>query len=269
MEPHEKKLLEYAHFAAHLAREAGKVTLKYYRSMLQIERKSDQSPVTVADRETERYLVETIRSVYPDHGILGEELGEVNPDAPWRWVLDPIDGTQAFIHGVPLYTVLVALMHENEPLIGVIYNPPQDELVAAAKGLGCNYNGQPCHVSHVDQLSRARVHSTDWSSLAAHRPRFTRALLDTIHFGRTWADGYGYMLVATGRADAMLDPVLNPWDIAPLIPIITEAGGRFTTMEGAPADENGLADNGIASNGLIHDQILELSGFDTVHPVEE
>lgn len=257
-----ERLGEYLEFAAELAREAGKVTLNYYRSAIEIERKSDMSPVTIADRETEKYLVESIRAAYPEHGILGEELGQVNPDAEWKWVLDPIDGTQAFIHGVPLYTVLVALMHNNKPLVGVIYNPPQDELVAAAIGLGCTYNGQPCRVSRVAELERARIHTTDWSSIMAARPRLTNALLQTVHFARSWADGYGYLLVATGRADAMLDPHLNPWDVAPLIPVITEAGGRFTTMDGTPGDENGLPDNGIASNGLIHGDLLSLAALD-------
>lgn len=257
-----EKLREYMDFAANLAREAGKVTLKYYRSAIEVERKSDMSPVTIADRETEKFLVDSIRAKYPDHGILGEELGQVNPDAEWKWVLDPIDGTQAFIHGVPLYTILVALLHKNKPLVGVIYNPPQDELVVAAIGLGCACNGRPCRVSRVDQLARARVHTTDWSSIAAARPKLTNALLQTVHFARTWADGYGYLLVATGRADAMLDPHLNPWDIAPLIPVITEAGGRFTTMDGMSADADGLADNGIASNGLVHNELLSLAALD-------
>lgn len=264
----DSSLREYMNFAANLAREAGKVTLNYYRSMITIERKSDMSPVTVADRQTEQFLVDSIRAAYPDHGILGEELGALNPAAEWKWVLDPIDGTQAFIHGVPLYTVLIALLHDNMPRVGVIYNPPQDELVAAAVGLGCTYNGQPCRVSQVNQLERARVHTTDWSSIAAARPKLTNALLQSAHFARTWADGYGYMLVATGRADAMLDPHLNPWDVAPLIPIITEAGGRFTTMDGL-SDETALPDNGIASNGLIHKDLLSLAALDTHMAQEE
>ncbi|MEN6627773.1 MAG: inositol monophosphatase family protein [Candidatus Sumerlaeia bacterium] len=266
-----EQLKEYLAFASRLAREAGKITLKYYRSAIEVERKSDQSPVTIADRETEKYLVDQIRAKYPDHGILGEELGRVNPDAEWKWVLDPIDGTQAFIHGVPLYTILIALMHKGKSLVGVIYNPPQDELCAAAAGLGCTYNGAPCRVSGVADLERARVHCTDYAHLASERPRLVGAILRKVHFARTWADGYGYMMVATGRADAMLDPALNPWDVAPLIPVITEAGGVFTDMDGNPGDEapQGLATHGVASNGLLQEQLLALTKLDTFQIAEE
>lgn len=267
----ETQLAEYLDFASTIAREAGKVTLRYYRTLIEVERKSDESPVTIADRETEKYLVGQIRARYPQHGILGEEFGEVNPHAEWKWVLDPIDGTQAFIHGVPLYTVLVALMHNNKPLVGVVYNPPQDELCAAATGLGCTYNGVPCHVSSVADLDRARVHCTDWAHLMAERPMLAESILQKVHFARTWADAYGYMMVATGRADVMLDPKLNPWDVAPLIPIISEAGGMFTDMDGNPGDDTptGLADHGAASNGVLHEQLLALTMLDSNKITEE
>ncbi len=258
-QPSSTELKTYLDFASEIAREAGRITLQYFRTVIEIERKSDDSPVTIADRETEQHLIQRIRDQFPNHGILGEELGQVNAGSSWRWILDPIDGTQSFIHGVPLYTVLVALMHEDTPHLGVIYNPPSDDLVAAATGLGCTLNGRPTHVSTVGDFARARVHTTDWSHLAARRPRFTHELLGKLHFARTWGDGFGYMMVASGRAEAMIDPKLSAWDVAPMVPILTEAGGRFTSLEG---EVDALAASGLATNGILHDQLLALARLD-------
>lgn len=253
------QLSEYLAFARDLAREAGKVTLQYYHRELAIEHKSDSSPVTIADRETEQFIRAEIRERYPDHGLLGEEFGEENAGSPWRWVIDPIDGTQAFIHGVPLYTVLLALEYEGDSVLGVIHNPPQDETVAAATALGCTYNGLPCHVSQTESLARAWVHVTDYADLARRRPRFCAALLAASGFARSWADAYGYLMVASGRADVMIDPIMSPWDIGPLKPIILEAGGRITDLDGQPAMG---AESILATNGLLHDQVLEMLKLD-------
>ena len=257
--PPRQELQRYLDFARELAREAGKLTLGHFRTELEVELKSDESPVTIADRETEKLLVRRILDQFPQHGILGEEFGQVNPEASWRWILDPIDGTQAFIHGVPLYTVLIALTWEQEPYLGVIHNPPQDETVAAATGLGCFYNGRPCRVSRRERLADARVHTTDWANLAHHRPEFSRRLLGETKFARSWADGYGYLMVATGRADVMVDPVLSLWDVAPLYTVITEAGGRFTDFDGNGSIHSG---HGIASNDVLHEQLLALARCD-------
>src|SRR5688572_70395 len=142
----DQSLAAYLAFASSLARDAGPITLKYFRTPLAIELKQDQSPVTIADRETEQFMRARIHAQYPDHGILGEEFGEINPGARLRWIIDPIDGTQAFIHGIPLYTVLIALEIDGDAAVGVIHCPPLDETVAAATGLGCSYNNAPCQV---------------------------------------------------------------------------------------------------------------------------
>jgi histidinol phosphatase-like enzyme (inositol monophosphatase family) len=253
------QLAEYLQFARELACAAGKVTLKYYRQKLTVEEKSDSSPVTIADRETEQFVRAEIRKRYPDHGLLGEEFGEENHGSPWRWVIDPIDGTQSFIHGAPLYTVLLALEFGGESVLGVIHNPPQDETVAAATGLGCTYNGVPCRVSHAGDLSKAWAQVTDYADLMRHRPQFCAALLAQVGFSRAWGDAYGYLMVATGRAEIMIDPVMSLWDYAPLKPIITEAGGQFSDLEGNPTIQN---KNTLATNGLLHAQLLELAKMD-------
>lgn len=254
-----QQLAEYLEFARELAREAGQVTLKYFRKNVHIESKSDESPVTIADRETEQFIRAAIRQRYPEHGILGEEFGEENPGSPFRWIIDPIDGTRSFIHGVPLYTVLLALEHEGDSCLGVIHNPPLDETVAAAVGLGCTYNGAPCHVTKTSDLSKAYVHVTDYAELARLRPQFTQGLLRSAGFGRSWADAYGYLLVATGRADVMLDPVMSLWDSAALKPVIEEAGGRFTDLSGKATIH---AKDTVATNGLLHEAVLALTKLD-------
>lgn len=249
---------DYLSFAAGLAVEAGKITLKYFRKDVAVEYKSDASPVTVADRETELFIRAAIQKCFPEHGLIGEEHGEVNPGAEWRWTIDPIDGTTAFIHGIPLYTVLLGLEHKGRSVLGVIHNPPLDETVAAADGCGCTFNGTPCSVSKVGDLSKARVMVTDMADLTRRRPRFTAALMAEARICRGWGDAYGYLLVASGRAEISLDPILHIWDAVPLQPVIEQAGGRYTDFSGAPV----AGSSGLASNGVMHDRLLELARLD-------
>lgn len=251
-------LAEYLAFASDLALQAGIITLKYFRKNVAVEYKSDASPVTVADRETELFIRGKLRERFPEHGIIGEEHGEVNSGAPWRWTIDPIDGTTAFVHGIPLYTVLLGLQHEGRSVLGVIHNPGLGETVAAAEGSGCRLNGQPCHVSSVADMRQARVMVTDAAELARRRPHFTAALLPQARMVRGWGDAYGYLLVASGRAEISLDPVLHIWDVVPLLPVIQEAGGRYTDFSGAAV----AGSNGLASNGLLHEYLLELTRLD-------
>jgi len=221
--------------AAELARLTGTIALRYYRSRLTVETKADGSPVTVADREAETAARAWVRSRFPEDGILGEELGEERPGARRRWIIDPIDGTKSFVRGTPLWGSLVALCEGTRVLAGAAYFPAVDELVAAAPGAGCWWNGRRCHVSDVDALDRATVLTTD--ERFRERPERQagwRAVSDAAAVSRTWGDCFGYLLVATGRAEVMCDPVMSPWDAAALQPIIEEAGGTFTDWEGIP-----------------------------------
>jgi histidinol phosphatase-like enzyme (inositol monophosphatase family) len=252
------QLPERLSFATGLAVEAGKITLKYFRKDVAVEYKSDASPVTIADRETELVIRAAIRARYPEHGLIGEEHGEVNPGAEWRWTIDPIDGTTAFIHGIPLYMVLLGLQRQGRSVLGVIHNPALEETVAAAEGCGCTFNGQPCHVSQVASLGEARVMVTDMAELTRRRPRFTAALMAEARIARGWGDAYGYLLVASGRAEAALDPILHVWDAVPLQPVIEQAGGRYTDFSGAAV----AGTSGLASNGVLHERLLELARLD-------
>jgi histidinol phosphatase-like enzyme (inositol monophosphatase family) len=240
--------------AVEFAREAGEVTLRYFGGRVPADDKADGTPVTRADRESEGLLRDRIGARYPDHGILGEEFGEDRPDAPVRWILDPIDGTRSFMRGVPLYGVLIGIEVAGEPVVGVIHFPALGEMVSAGRGLGCRWNGEPCSVSDAESLDEALILTTDIERILS-RPQGAgwRLLQQSSDFSRTWGDCYGHALVATGRADAMVDPVLTAWDASPFLTILTEAGGRFTDLTGAPTIHGG---SGVSTNGRLHDRIL-------------
>ena len=239
-----------------LARVTGRIALQHYRSRLVIETKADGSPVTVADRAAETAAREWVRRYFPDDGVLGEEFGEERSHATRRWIIDPIDGTKSFVRGVPLWGSLVALCEGEAVLAGAAYFPVLDELVVAAPGAGCWWNGSRCRVSAEQRLSHATVLTTD--ERFHERPGFRDGWLriaDHASISRTWGDCFGYLLVATGRADVMLDPVLSPWDAAALQPIIEEAGGQFTDWEGRRTAFGGSA---VATNLLLATSVRSL-----------
>lgn len=249
-----ESLRDLLEIAVDLSQKAGEITLKYFQGQFTVETKPDMSPVTVADRETEAYIRQTIESRFPHDGLIGEEYGEKKPNAARRWIIDPIDGTFSFIHGVPLYGVLIAMEQDGEPLLGVIHLPALNETVAAARGEGCHWHGQRAQVSHTSELSDAAWLATD-SNFDAYPARSSglNRLAGAAGPARTWGDCYGYVLVATGRADVMTDPLVNVWDCAPLLPIIEEANGRFTDWQGQRTIRGG---NAVATNGFLHDQVL-------------
>ena len=237
--------------AAEVAELAARTAMRWYRGSVDVETKGDGSPVTMADREAERVAREWIAERFPEDGILGEEFGETREDARRRWILDPIDGTKSFVRGVPLWGTLVACCEGDIVLAGAACFPAVDELVVAAPGEGCWWNGRRAAVSAVSDLALATALVTDdrfpdnparaaqWNALAAR-----------VGIARTWGDCYGYLLVATGRAEIMVDDIVNPWDAAALQPIITEAGGVFTAWNGAATAFGGSA---IATNGALAD----------------
>lgn len=232
--------------AAEVARHAGDIALRHYQRGLAVETKRDGSPVTVADREAETAAREWIASRFPADGILGEELGALRPDAARRWIIDPIDGTRTFVRGVPLWGTLVAVTAGAEVLAGAAYFPALGELVAAAPGQGAWWNGSACRVSEVKDLAAAAVLTTDerFGARAAQRGAWG-ALAARAGISRSWGDCYGYLLVATGRAELMTDGALAPWDAAALLPVIEEAGGVFTDWGGRRTWQGGHA---IATN---------------------
>jgi myo-inositol-1(or 4)-monophosphatase len=242
--------------AIDIARLGGENTLRYYQKNIEIKHKQDYSPVTIADRETEQIMREAIKKRFSDHGILGEEHGTYQPESPVQWILDPIDGTKSFIHGVPFYTTLVAVLYRDKPVSGVIFAPALDELCEAAKGEGARLNGKSCAVRSCQSLQDATFLTTDVTSQSEYNfgEPFNQLLQKTaLH--RTWGDAYGHMMVATGRADIMFDAIQNIWDAAPLLPILQEAGGVFCDVNGEETIQTG---NGISCSRELIDEVLEL-----------
>jgi histidinol phosphatase-like enzyme (inositol monophosphatase family) len=242
-------------FAVDVAREAGEVTLKYFRSSLVPERKADGSFVTEADRRAERLIRARLEESFPEDALLGEEEGARTGSSGRQWIIDPLDGTYSFVHGVPLYGVLIGMEAWGEHALGVVNLPALGEMVYAGRGLGCFWNGARVGVSSTARLEEALLLSTDFGTCERYGfGRAAAALERRVAARRTWGDCYGHVLVATGRADVMLDPVMNVWDCAPLLPILEEAGGTFTDWRGQATIRGG---NAISTNGALFDEVLK------------
>jgi histidinol phosphatase-like enzyme (inositol monophosphatase family) len=252
-------------FAVQAARRAGEIVMPYYQGEHGVETKSDGSPVTLADRGAEQELRRLIRDRFPGDGVLGEEFGELPGTTGRRWILDPIDGTKAFVRGVPLFGVLIGMEEAGEAVLGVAFLPALDETVYAARGLGCWWLPaghrpaavpRPARVSAVAPLAdglllfNAHEYFVKVGRAAAHE-----RLLRAFPSQRGWGDCYGHLLVATGRAEACVDPVTSSWDCAPLLPILAEAGGTFTDWKGVATIHGGDA---ISTNGKVLDEVLRV-----------
>ena len=242
--------------AEEFAKAGGDSTLQHFKKSFQLEFKEDDSPVTNADRQAERIIRERINERYPEHGIIGEEFGEENTDSDVVWILDPIDGTQSFIHGIPFYTTLIGVLVKKRSEVGVIYAPALGEMVSAATGLGCTLNGERTGVRKCDDLSKATFLSTEVTTFEQHGfSTLFKELLNRTRLHRTWGDAYGHLMVATGRADIMIDPILNIWDAAALLPVITEAGGSYTDLSGQESIYTG---NALSTSPALRSKILSL-----------
>ncbi len=246
----------YLQAVAEVAKLAGDFAMSQYGRNVAVEIKTDGSPVTVADRGAEERARAWIEQRFPDDGILGEEFGDVRPNARRRWIIDPIDGTKSFIRTVPLWGTLIAVTEGDSVLAGCAYFPAVSETVVAALGDGCFWNGARCSVSSQSDLASATVLVTDNTFVGRdERAHAWRELASSAGVVRTWGDCYGYLLVATGRADVMADDVVSPWDAAALYPIITEAGGVFTDWMGEPTVFGGDI---IATNATLSAQVRNI-----------
>jgi histidinol-phosphatase len=245
-------------FAVDVAQQAGRHALSHFRTGIATETKADDSPVTSADRGAERIARDLIEARFPEDGIVGEEFGTVREGARRRWILDPIDGTRSFIHGVPFFGALLALEEAGDVIVGVIDFPALQETVWAAVGEGCWCNGARARVSSVAQLDKALVLCTSYEAMDLHgREAEWRRVSRAAGVARTWGDCYGHALVATGRAEAMFDSKMAVWDSAALKPVIEEAGGVFTDWEGNPTH---LGDSAISTNAALDREIRSLLG---------
>ncbi|MEQ8841533.1 MAG: inositol monophosphatase family protein [Acidimicrobiales bacterium] len=242
--------------AVEIARMAGELTLGWFRNDdLAVDHKADGSPVTAADLAAESLMRDQIAARFPDDAVMGEEHQDTEGTSGRSWVIDPIDGTKAFTKGVPLYSNLLAMVDEHGPAVGVINLPALGETVWAGRGLGAFHNGTPCRVSDHASTDGAYAMTSGFGYWPANA---LRSVLDSPMVFRTWGDAYGYALVATGRAEAMIDPLANPWDVAPMAVIVPEAGGRYSTFDGDDGADAWRTGSGVATNGLVHDELLAL-----------
>ena len=252
-------LTEIRSFIQSLAEESGRIILAHYLDPnLEVEYKVDETPVTLADREAELLIRERIEKKFPEHGIVGEEHGSTRADAEYVWLLDPIDGTKSFLSGVPLFGTLICLKRTGEPIFGAIHQPVLKQLMIGDNSQ-TTLNGKPMVMRKpTGGLAGASILTTDERNA---RNRFGlktwTKLTDQACFVRTWGDCYGYLLLASGKADVMIDPIVNSWDFHVMIPIIRGAGGRITDHQG----ENPLEGNSVvASHPDLHDGIIRLLG---------
>jgi myo-inositol-1(or 4)-monophosphatase len=248
---------KYFDFMKETAYLAGKLTLDYFQTGIGIEYKEDETPVTIADRRAEELIRDRIEKKYPHHEIVGEEFGyKESQGSSQRWFIDPIDGTKSFICGVPLYSVLIGLEIDGVIEAGVAYFPALDEMIAAATGVGCWWNGRRAHVSNVGKLEDAVVIFTSLASFSKYkRAEAWQRIQKACRFSRGYGDAYGYFLVATGRAELMLDPIMSVWDNAPFPVILKEAGGYFGDWQG---NETIYGNEGMATSKALLPEVLAL-----------
>jgi histidinol-phosphatase len=240
--------------ARQAAEAAGAAALRHWRTGLRVERKPDRTPVTAADREAEAAALAVIRSHYPDHGILAEESGAHRAEAPARWIVDPLDGTRGFTRGGPFWGPAVALEHEGKLVAGALALPALGRVYWAARGLGCWCNSERLNVSGVDALAEASLSLGELTCLL--QPPYgagVQQLMAETTNTRAHGDVYAVTLLLDGRADLWLEAGVQVWDIAPMLVLVEEAGGRFTDFDGRPTVASGHA---VASNGLLHDAAL-------------
>lgn len=241
-------------FARELAHASGRLIRERFEiGDFDTELKPDNSVVTATDREAELIMREMITTRYPDHGVIGEELGNHNVDAQYVWTLDPIDGTISFVSGIPLFGTLIGLLERGRPILGVINQPVSGEMMIGTDD-GTTLNGASARVRKVERLSDATLLTTDPNLIDRHAdPEKFETLRRRAAKTRTWGDCYGYLMLASGRADIMLDPIMSKWDLMPLIPIVRGAGGVITDWHG---DDPVLGTSIVAASPDLHPEVL-------------
>jgi myo-inositol-1(or 4)-monophosphatase len=253
----EQRLNEYLEFAKETAYLAGNLTLNYFHAGTGVTFKKDDTPVTVADREAEELIRGRIKSRYPLHAIVGEEFGDSGSDeASLRWFIDPIDGTKSFMRGVPLYAVLIGLEIEGKIEVGVVYFPALNEILYASSGSGCFCNGKAVRVSKTTDFSRAVISFSDPKCFAEFgRKEAWERLKNACYYRAGLSDAYGHALVATGRMELMLDPIMSAWDCGPFPVILREAGGYFGDWAG---NETIYANEALSTSDVLLQDVLRL-----------
>ena len=250
-------LLEVKDAALSFMKPAKAEVLKWYRGQFSVDLKADQSPVTIADRKAEEILRKKISKHFPDHGIIGEEFGNHNEDAEWVWTIDPVDGTRSFIRGLPLFASMIALLHQGEPVLGIIELPALGETAWAVKGKGAYGNGKRLKVSSHSNLKGAFIAVADHYCFRSEKCTFLyNSLNQKAGIVRTYPDAFGHLMAVRGVVDVMVDPLAKIWDYAPCKILVQEAGGRFANFSGNKASiKEGTA---VAGNSKIVQQVRKI-----------
>lgn len=246
-----KELMDFSH---HLAQISGKIIKQYFRTNVIVNSKADLSPVTIADKKSEELMREEILKHFPDHGIIGEEFGSHNTDAEYVWVLDPIDGTKSFICGAFSFGTLIGLLKNNQPILGVINQPILNEFMIGDNSI-TTFNGEPVSVRNCNKIEDAVLITCDHFNIGKfqNQQKFD-ALAKSVKLYRHWGDCYGYLLLAAGFIDIVIDPIMSVWDIMALIPIIKGSGGIITDYYG---DDAVKGNSIVAASSGIHSEIIK------------
>ena len=237
---------------------AAAIPMRYFRSAIAVEDKADESPVTIADRETEQLIRKAILERFPGHGILGEEFGRSDTGSEFTWIVDPIDGTRSFIAGVPLFGMLLGAMRGGAMQAGVIRMPALGEVFAGAIGAGATMNGKPMRCRPSPPLDRASLFINEANRLLANDPERLKRLMGAGHLRRFFNDCYPFGLLAMGQIDVVVDCDLQPYDYLPIVPVVEAAGGIITDWKGAPLGLD--SDGSVLATGseLLHRAMLDL-----------
>lgn len=248
-------LKEFQPFCKLLADKSAEIIRQNFRKSIDVEQKSDLSPVTIADKQSEEIMRDIIHKEFPNHGIIGEEFGEEKPEADFVWILDPIDGTKSFICGALSFGTLIALTYKNQPVLGVINHPILNEFLIGDNKI-CLLNDVQVKVREKNNLSEAVLLTTDHLNIKKYQnsEKFER-LINSVWLYRNWGDCYGYYLLATGFADIMIDPIMSVWDTMALLPIVNGAGGIITDYHGHDATKGNSI---IAATPKLHSKVIEL-----------
>jgi histidinol-phosphatase len=242
--------------AVDAARQAGDLAKTYYDTSFEVEWKDDRSPVTVADKNAEALIRDLVKRHFPGDGFLGEEYGDEPSETGYRWVIDPIDGTRSFVRHIPIWATLVGLEYRDEQIAGAVYVPVLNQMYRALRGDGAYRDDRRIRVSDVAALSDALMcySSVSWFRRAGREATFLELAAKTQR-QRGFGDFYGFVLVAQGSCELMIDHSVSPWDVAAPKAIVEEAGGRFTAWDGTPTIHR---PDVLASNDRLHATALEI-----------
>jgi histidinol phosphatase-like enzyme (inositol monophosphatase family) len=254
-DPSPRELLDAA---LEITEAAARIPMRYFRAGVAVEDKADESPVTIADRETEKAIRAALEKRFPDHAIFGEEFGRSGKESEYTWIIDPIDGTRSFICGVPLFGMLLGVLHNGIPIAGVIRMPALGEVFGGASGIGATMDGRPIRCRSTTSLDAARIFINEANRILGAEPEKLARLMSLGHTRRAFNDCYAFALLAMGQIDVVVDYDLQPYDYLPVVPVIEAAGGVITDWQGKPLGLNpdGAGSVAAAATKQLHAELL-------------